>query len=249
MIFIGIDDTDTLGSPGTGRLARELAEELAKSGAAVWGVTRHQLLVDHRIPFTSHNSSAAIHLADAGPPGLDGAWQRAARFIRERSALGSDPALCFGNAENGLRLPLLEAFGRRAQAEVLDRRSAEAIGARSGLRLASLGGSGEGVIGALAAVGLAAGGNDGRFLQLGAIRSIGSTATVAELLNAGVDAVWDLQGRKLADSQMIMTDGWVRPELIDHHAILVVEEKDGHLWEARNLAERRRRKSRMGDNA
>ena len=249
MIFIGIDDTDMLGSPGTGRLARDLAEELAKSGAAVWAVTRHQLLVDSRIPFTSHNSSASIHIVDAGPAGLDGAWERAARFVSERAAPGSDPALCLGDAENGLRLPLLEVFGRRAQTEVLDRRTAETIGARSGVRLASLGGSGDGVIGALAAVGLAANGNDGRFLQLGDIRSIGNTATVKELLKAGIDAVWDLRGKNLADSRMIMTDGWVRPELINHNAILVVEEKDGNVWEARNLVERRRRKSRTGDNA
>ena len=68
-ILVGIDDTDNLDSRGTGRLARDIAAEL-EGEFKVLAVTRHQLLVDPRIPYTSHNSSAAIHLESSAPADL-----------------------------------------------------------------------------------------------------------------------------------------------------------------------------------
>jgi hypothetical protein len=56
-----IDDTDVTGSRGTGRLSQELIAELRAHGLGhAVGATRHHLLVDPRIPYTSHNSSACI---------------------------------------------------------------------------------------------------------------------------------------------------------------------------------------------
>jgi hypothetical protein len=53
-ILIGIDDTDNAETHGTGRRARQLGERLAADGLAeVDGITRHQLLIDPRIPYTS----------------------------------------------------------------------------------------------------------------------------------------------------------------------------------------------------
>jgi hypothetical protein len=49
VIYIGLDDTDTLESRGTGRLARQIAGEMHQA-LAVQGITRHQLLVDPRVP-------------------------------------------------------------------------------------------------------------------------------------------------------------------------------------------------------
>lgn len=59
-LYLGIDDTDTRESRGTGRLARMIARELSRS-YPVMGVTRHQLFVHPSIPYTSHNSCAVIH--------------------------------------------------------------------------------------------------------------------------------------------------------------------------------------------
>ena len=69
MIYIGLDDTDVLESRGTGHLAREIARSL-KADYDVQGVTRHQLLVDPRVPCTKNNSCAAIHLNGASSPDL-----------------------------------------------------------------------------------------------------------------------------------------------------------------------------------
>jgi len=60
-VLIGIDDTDNETSPGTGRVAQQLLGDLVGSGlAAAHGATRHQLLVDPRVPYTTHNSSACL---------------------------------------------------------------------------------------------------------------------------------------------------------------------------------------------
>ena len=65
MIFIGMDDTDTLESRGTGHLARQIAATLSAEHT-ILGVTRHQLLVDPRVPCTKNNSSATIVLRSNG---------------------------------------------------------------------------------------------------------------------------------------------------------------------------------------
>ena len=54
MIFVGIDDTDTLDTPGTNQLARALACRLSERCDLV-RITRHQLLFDPRVPYTSKN--------------------------------------------------------------------------------------------------------------------------------------------------------------------------------------------------
>ncbi len=60
MIYVGIDDADTLESRGTGRLARNIASASA-SKYTIFGVTRHQLFIHPDIPLTSLNSCAVIH--------------------------------------------------------------------------------------------------------------------------------------------------------------------------------------------
>src|SRR3954464_61427 len=59
MIYVGLDDTDTLEDPGTNQLARHLVRELADefSGRII---LRHQLLVDPRVPCTKKNGCASI---------------------------------------------------------------------------------------------------------------------------------------------------------------------------------------------
>ncbi len=71
MIFVGIDDTDTLGTPGTNQLARALVRRLAASYRPV-RIVRHQLLFDPRVPYTSKNGSASLVLEPTGPADLAG---------------------------------------------------------------------------------------------------------------------------------------------------------------------------------
>src|SRR5512147_187291 len=92
--LIGLDDTDNLESRGTGHHARQLANSLSSSGLAeVEGITRHQLLVDPRIRYTSHNSSACLTVV-AQPDRLSVLIEAGCEFLTNNSAPGSDAGLC-----------------------------------------------------------------------------------------------------------------------------------------------------------
>ena len=63
IIYICIDDTDTEDSIGTGRLARYLSEKIEQEGMGkVDGITRHQLLLDKDVPYTSNNGNACLEV-------------------------------------------------------------------------------------------------------------------------------------------------------------------------------------------
>ncbi len=163
MIYVGIDDTDMPGTPGTNQLARDLVRRVAPRFACRM-IVRHQLLADPCVPCTSKNGSASIHLV-ARDSGADLGWliQSLRQGMRAWFVPGSDPGLCVAESvpEDVL------AFGSRCQRELVGQQTARDLAARYGIHLEGLGGTEGGVIGALAAVGLAALGDDGRIVQLG----------------------------------------------------------------------------------
>jgi hypothetical protein len=162
VIYVGIDDTDTVNSPGTNQLARALVARVAPAYRCAF-ILRHQLLDDPRVPYTSKNGSASIHLEPSGCPDVEALTAELRAGMRAWFKEGSDPGLCVA-----LRVPAeVTAFGRRCQAEFVRQAEARRLAADCGLHLEGLGGTEDGVIGALAAVGLAACGDDGRVVQLG----------------------------------------------------------------------------------
>ena len=226
-ILIGIDDTDMPGTRGTGWRARRLAQLLRDAGHATRGVTRHQLLVDDRVPYTSHNSAACI--AAAGDAGLICLWDLAREFLLAHSDAGSDPGLCVAPLA-GVH-GFIAAFGRRAQCEVVTRATAESLAQEAGIRLTGLGGTCDDVIGALAAVGLRSTGDDGRFIELGAVRDIEGLASVRQIRNAGVARVVDVAGNELDSREKVETMNWVRPDLRGGEPVMTVERSnscEGH---------------------
>src|SRR5712671_1836638 len=117
-LLVGIDDTDNLVSSGTGQLVQRLVARLQALGVGtVLGATRHQLLVDPRIPYTSHNSSACIAI-DADLGAVDRIVAYCADFLEAESAPGSDPGLAVVRSAawspDEARRALV-AFGRRAK--------------------------------------------------------------------------------------------------------------------------------------
>ncbi len=193
-IYIGIDDTDNRESRGTGHLARQIVARLS-SDYTVLGVIRHQLLVDPQIPYTSHNSSAAILLDGGEEDQLETLFGSIKEMILDDFQPGSDPGLC---VTREVPLAIID-FGRRAQRQVVSRREALELAAENGIFLEGLGGTNDGVIGALAAVGLAASGEDGRYIFLGKIREMSGQTLVGELLNAGITAVQTMDGEQVSD--------------------------------------------------
>jgi tRNA(Ile2) C34 agmatinyltransferase TiaS len=200
MLFLGLDDTDTLDSRGTGYLARCIAAELAIDHV-VLGVIRHQLLRDPRVPCTKNNSSAAIVLngdAAIDPVSL---LERVRLIMHDNFQPGSDPGLCVAT-----NVPAaITDFGRRTQHELVTQAEARTLASAHGLPLLGLGGDEDGVIGALAAVGLAAGGEDGRYVLVGRCRELTGLQPVAALLAAGIAAVQTLDGQPVT-AGLVQTD-------------------------------------------
>ena len=220
LAFIGLDDTDVAGSPGTGRIARGLAQYLSDSGLGIsLGVTRHQLLVSDEIKYTSHNSSLCFVLRLKGP--VSGLYQPCIDYLASHFQQGADPGLCIGVREQVGDEVI--RFGRMAGREVLGKQQAINLAAGNSLFLKELGGSGDGIIGALAAVALRVEGNSGRFVELNGIRQIGGLVSVAELKKrTDIVSVEDAGARALGDDELVDTRDWVRPSLREGQAVLRV---------------------------
>jgi hypothetical protein len=219
-VLIGIDDTDNDASPGTGRLARQLADECRTRGMQPAGVTRHQFLLDPAIPYTSHNSGACV-LVDSD---VDAPAAFAFEFIAEHSAPGSDPGVCIAAAD---RVPReLVEFGRAAAREVLTMEQAFAAAERAGVLLCGLGGTCQGIIGALASVGQCAGGNEGRFIDLPGLRLLHGCVRRQDFEDLGIRLEHRTDGVQPGDNDKYETLDWVRPRLIGGNAVLIVEWSD-----------------------
>ena len=216
MIYIGLDDTDNKTSRGTGRLAREIVAVLSER-YKVWGVTRHQLLVDPRVPYTSHNSSATLHLMQDGDVDLGSLADEVQAIMLADFQQGSDPGLCVARAV----APEVADFGRRAKTDVVRQSEAHEIAHRCGCILRGLGGTQDGVIGALASIGLAGTGNDGRFIWIGTARQLQGVQTVQAILASGIAEVRAMDGHTLKDG-LIDTGSRLRPAFREGLPILFV---------------------------
>ncbi len=214
--YLGLDDTDTLDTPGTGRLARAIADQIARRWP-VQGVSRHQLFVDPRVPYTSHNSSAAIIFEVDAAADLDALFAQARELMLASFQIGSDPGLCLAT-----QVPAdVTHFGQKAKVDLVTQAEARTLAAQHAIRLEGLGGSQDGVIGALAAVGLAAAGSDGRYLQTGGLRGLTGWQPAAVVLAAGVDRIQTLSGEEVATGQILADK--LRPARREGHVILFVE--------------------------
>lgn len=197
MIYIGLDDTDNAESRGTGNLARQIAADLSQDYPVI-GVVRHQLLLDPRVPYTKNNSSAAI-LLDAASD-LKELAGRVRLHILADLQQGSDPGLCLA-----AQVPQeVIDFGRRTQREVISQEEARRLARSHCIVLLGLGGDEQGVVGALAAVGLAASGEDGRYIAIGKVRDLNGICSPADLLTAGVASVRTREGTSLEKGQILV---------------------------------------------
>ena len=162
MIYVGIDDTDMPGTPGTNQYARALATHLSDRYRCAL-IVRHQLLQDPRVPCTSKNSAASMLLEPRNGSSVEPLVDTLRGFMKRRLLTGSDPGFCVT-----LTVPdAITEFGGRCQRELVKQQEARNLAATHGIHLEGCGGTEDGVIGALAAVGLVVDGNDGRVVQIG----------------------------------------------------------------------------------
>jgi len=220
VIFIGIDDTDTLETQGTNQLARELVRRLGDAGRGSL-IVRHQLFFDPRVPYTSHNGSASIMLQDDAAGSAGELVDQLRHGVQSWFVHGSDPGLCVA-----ARVPdAVTEFGRRCQHEIITQDEAHELAGRSGIHLEGLGGTEQGVIGALAAVGLAAGGEDGRVVHRASWPwpdDFNGPREVAALFARGVDEVRCVESGRLVSDGLVDVGKRLRPNRRGGRIVLYV---------------------------
>jgi hypothetical protein len=161
VIYVGIDDTDIIDSPGTNRLARVIVSDLGPAAKEAI-VCRHQLFFDPRVPYTSHNGSASIQLPHGDLMPREALIDAVRTVMRGWFIEGSDPGLAVAVTASAE----MTAFAWRTKTDVVTQAEARTVAERAGCHLEGLGGTEQGVIGALAAIALAAGGDDGRVVHV-----------------------------------------------------------------------------------
>ena len=221
MIYIGMDDTDNKNSRGTGNLARKIAS-LLTDDFTVLGVVRHQLSKDQRVPCTAKNSSATIILKKNNKISIPEIFKFVKKEMLDDFQPGSYPGLCVAS---DIHYSITD-FGRRAQEELVMQREARDLAQRHTMMLEGLGGDEDGVIGALAAVGLSSFGEDGRYVLCGSIRELSGLKNVAEVLDSGVTEIRTMEGEPVTEG-FVKTDK-IRPARRESRPIAYVEWNGDH---------------------
>lgn len=226
-IYIGIDDTDNQESRGTGHLARVIAEKLSTS-FPITGILRHQLLFDPRVPYTAKNSCAAIILSPQNKPDLTEIIHQVESIMLADFQPGSDPGLCvaFSVPEQ------VVAFARRAKTDLVHQSEARQLAHDHNILLQGLGGTQDGVIGALSAVGLAYSGEDGRYIQIGNVRSLTGLCPVSDVLNAGLHAIRTLDETEISEGMVLAEK--LRPARRNSQPVLYVQQEEDY-WQPLKL--------------
>ena len=199
--YISFDDTDNLESPGTGHVLNKFLEMLPCESSFI---SRHQLFVNKDVPYTSHNS--AMCSVVQGQITREELICRAVEYLEETLAPGADPGLCVADPDEIVSPELLVKWGYRAKKEVLTKNEAYELARSCGVHLSEHGGTGQGVVGALAAVGLRLAGQDGRVKGKKAVQS--EILSVAELLaQTGFERVSCYGRGELPADAVIHTNG------------------------------------------
>jgi hypothetical protein len=223
--LVGIDDTDNLESRGTGYVGRTMAELIVANGLGTTGaISRHQLLFDPRVPYTSHNSSLCIEIDTNDKDEL---LNFMIKYLLKACAVGSDCGLCMVDADN-IPSSVIE-WGKTAKQDLVRQIDGLNLAKRENITLIGLTGNHDGVIGSMAAVGLRASGNDGRFVALKGtdVRTITGIKTSSELKKlVEVHRIVTPDGDTIDDSSSILMEGWLRPVHREGLITLIVNKID-----------------------
>jgi tRNA(Ile2) C34 agmatinyltransferase TiaS len=237
LLYVGIDDTDVKGSEiGTGKLVRMLGPKLPE-GAQMIGVLRHQLLKVPEIAYTTNNSPACavISLADRNLKAKITEIARA--HVIELASPGSDPGLCVA-FEDEVGKEIID-FGLDCCRRVVTQDDARAVEGTTVLE--GLGGTNDGIIGAIGSVGLTVHGWAGRFIEVNALKDVGSESTVAELEARGVRLIsLDRDApAALPEDKVVGVDRW-HPVLVSSTPALLVNKVEEGRWETRPWTSRKK---------
>ncbi|MEI6859268.1 MAG: DNA-binding protein [Shewanella sp.] len=239
--LICIDDTDDIGTKGTGEIAEEIATLLLDSTEMCHPyVTRHQLFIHPDIPYTSHNSAMCFELVSK--KSLAEIKSIAVDHLLSQSAAASDPGLAILDLSASYDKQALIEFGLQAKFEVKIKQDAYDLADRLGISLSEHGGTGQGVIGAIAGIGLRLNGRDGRVK--GQINLCGNDSdlnpftrervesgidiSVADFLRRSkLDCVVSISGELLMPDECMFISGKIKAVYWQHQFALLVYSNNG----------------------
>lgn len=226
-VLVCIDDTDNLESKGTGAISNEIRQMIENNN---WGecsfITRHQLFLHDDIPYTSHNSSMCFE-ANIYKEHFEKFVENATIYLRNESADGSDPGICVAVVDKIVDKDSLIEFGLRAKRSILTKEEAYELADGMGLYLSEQGGTGEGIIGALAGIGLRLSKDDGELK--GGIPELNKEKEykVSEILKLkNIDKVSSIDMRDLSDNEVIKIVWKAKPILNKGELVLFVKKNE-----------------------
>jgi hypothetical protein len=129
----------------------------------------------------------------------------------------------------------VQAFGARCKQQLIKQQEARTLAAAHNISLIGLGGTEDGVIGALAAVGLAAANNDGRVIHLDDWPDdLEGVQPVDRIAARGV-TVRNLRSNQPVTAGTIDLGKKLRPNWREGRPVLFVEQADNATWQAVRL--------------
>jgi tRNA(Ile2) C34 agmatinyltransferase TiaS len=222
--IVSIDDTDNLESFSTGIIAEKLASIIENElNYKCTPVVRHQLLLDDRVRYTSHNSAMSFTL-DGDEQGVEKIIKLSINFLKENHAPESDPGLCVVDVDKLKFKDELISFGFRTKKQLISMDEAYEMARKTGVHLSAHGGTGEGIIGALAGAGLRLSGNDGKFrgtINIGINSEEMSVKTL--LTHKMIDEVQDIHGNIIDEKQYIHIKDRIKTVYSNAKSILLVK--------------------------
>ncbi len=223
-IFVGIDDSRQLDGYKAGETASWLSKAIEKNG---WGKgaipSRHRLYFHPSIACKKHNTARSFS-ADLDEPYLEAFIAYACSMVKSNITLDSNTGLAIAVPELMENPDDLIEYAYRVKEEIVSKDEALKMAKKPGLYLFELSGNGQGVIGALAAAGLRATGNDGQFrgkLKLGTGEYY--IANVREIIEKTyVEQVKNMDFENLGEDDHVRMGEKVKVVLLDDKYTLMV---------------------------
>lgn len=224
-LLIGLDGAG--GPGGTGSLGLALLRTLdeRRVGAAL-GATRHRLVADPGVPAPSGDACVCLALRASHRLEVPAIVEMVAAFVEEHRVEDAAPGVAVAREpswENAASAERLVAYGARAKAVRLEPADAMNLAPEANVALS---GSGAGVVGALAAVALHVGGDDGVFIWLPGLDEAGGPTPYRQLrvLVPALDAALDASGREPAPDDVIDVPARPRAVLLGGRSVLLLGE-------------------------
>ena len=224
-IYVGIDNTSNNESVGTAKFARRVANKISDK-YPVYAVSRHQFYVHPKIKYSTHNFGAVIHLDCDEEKCVNDVFLIIKGIMEDEFNTESNPGLAVAHEKH--ISPAVINYGQDAKKSILTQKRAEDLAIHSNIKLEGFGKTKNGIIGAIASIGLAATKNDGRFLQIGNIRTIKEPQPVKNFIKAGIEKIFTLDGRRIKNGTIFNDNNKpVKPSPINGEVILFVIEENG----------------------